>query len=341
MIETVLGPIRPDELGAVSTNEHVLTDSRHLQRAARDGSRLDGPLTIDMLGDLRWNWLGSSDNLTLDDRDLAAAELARAGAVGLTGIVEATSWGMGPRHADLPDVAKSAGIHIISAYGSYIDKTLPEWWRDQTESEMEHAFRVALTQGVPGTNFRAGALGLLGTSATPLEPEQRALRAAARVAVETGCAISIRLDAAARRAGEIIDTLTAEGVAADKVLLCNMDKVLDLSYILSAVDRGAVIEFAFGSESNFADRARDATDVERLDALVAILDRRPDAAVTLSCSVWTKGQLARYGGMGYSHVVQRVAPTLERLGVSRDRVHTMLVDRPALLLDRKDNNDDK
>ncbi|MEU6642569.1 hypothetical protein ABZ863_08455 [Saccharomonospora sp. NPDC046836] len=338
MIETVLGPIEAALLGRVATNEHVLTDSRGLVRPTREGRVLDGPVRPEILGDLRWSYLSLPDNLTLDSPETAATELAAAATAGLGAIVEATSWGMGPRHADLPAVSRAAGVHIVAAYGSYIDKTLPGWWAAQTEAEMEHAFTTALTKAVPGTGFRAGLLGLLGTSAEITAAEGRALRAAARAAAAANAAVSIRLDAAARRGPEVAAILAAEGLDPARVLFCNVDKVLDGAYVREIADTGATVEFAFGSENYFADRARDATDGERLEFLRALLADRPAAAVTLTCSVWTKGQLTCHGGMGYGHVVRRIAPALARLGVSSQRIDDMLIARPAALLDRTDQS---
>lgn len=334
MIETVLGPIPASQLGATSTNEHVLTDSRHLLRPTREGGRLDGPIRPEVLGDLRWSWMSLADNLTLDDPGSAAEELGAASAAGLRTIVEATSWGMGPRHADLPQIARRSGIQIVSAYGSYIDKTLPDHWRDQTEAQMEAAFTSALTEAVPGTTYRAGLLGLLGTSAEISGPERRALRAAARAAASSNAAVTIRLDGAARRGPEVAALLTGQGMDAAKILFCNMDKVLDTAYVHDVADTGAVVEFAFGSEHSFADGARDATDAERLAFLIDFLDARPASAVTLSCSVWTKGQLTRHGGMGYAHILRRIVPALRRAGVPDTRIDEILVRTPARLLDR-------
>ncbi|WP_022879896.1 phosphotriesterase [Microbacterium sp. B19] len=334
MIETVLGPVPAEGWGPTSTNEHLLTDSRGLARPLPDGSFLDGPPRLETWGDLRWNWMSMPDNLTLDAPDTAAGELAAARAAGLHAVVEATSWGMGPRHADLPDISRRSGVQIVAAYGSYIDKTLPAWWRDLDESEMFELFRTALTDAVPGTSFRAGLLGLLGTSAEITVAEGRALRAAGRAAAAAGASVSIRLDAAARRGPEVAGILTATGLAPERILFCNIDKVLDLDYVFEVVDTGAVVEFAFGSDHSFGGGIRDHTDRERLDFLGALVAARPDAAITLSCSVWTKGQLTRYGGMGYGHVLMRIAPLLAGLGVDDARLHDMLVARPVALLDR-------
>jgi phosphotriesterase-related protein len=334
MIETVLGPIPASALGTTSTNEHVLTDSRRLLRPTREGGELTGRMRPEILGDLRWSWMSLADNLTLDDPDTAVEELAAAADEGIRTIVEATSWGMGPDHAALPDIARRSGVQIVSAYGSYIDKTLPDAWRAQTEAEMEAAFTRALTVAVPGTSYRAGLLGLLGTSGVEIESEHRALRAAARAASAVGAAVSIRLDGAARRGPEIAEILTAHGLPASKILFCNMDKVLDAAYVAEVAATGAVVEFAFGSEHNFADGARDATDAERLAFVTEFLAQNPHASVTLSCSVWTKGQLTRHGGMGYAHIVRRILPALRRAGVAQDRLDEMLVGTPARLLDR-------
>lgn len=334
MIETVLGPIPATDLGVTSTNEHVLTDSRHLQRPTREGGTLTGPIRPEILGDLRWSWMSLADNLTLDDVDDAVAELSSARDRGVRSIVEATSAGMGPRHADLAGISRRSGVQIVSAYGTYIDKTLPDAWRSMSEQQLEDSFTQALTVAVPGTDFRAGLLGLLGTSAEITPVEGRALRAAARAASAASAAVSIRLDGAARRGPDVAGILIDHGMPADRILFCNVDKVLDLSYVCDIVDTGAVIEFAFGSEHHFADRARDASDDDRIDCLLRVREARPAAAITLSCSVWTKGQLTRHGGMGYGHVLSRIVPTLLRLGVSAQAVADMLVERPAKLLDR-------
>lgn len=334
MIHTVLGSVARDALGAVNTNEHVLGDSRILAKPNREGEWIEGRIRPEILGDLRWSYQSLPDNLVLDSLEVAGDELSLAASSGLGTVVEATSWGMGPRHADLPAVSRASGVHIVAAYGSYIDKTLPQWWRAQTEAEMETRFLSALTQAIPGTTFRAGLLGLMGTSAEISEAEGRGLRAAARAAAVTGSAVSVRLEGSAMRGPQVVRMLTDEGLPADRILLCNIDKVLDESYVRDLVDSGVVVEFAFGSEHYFADRFRDATDLARLEFLLDLVRDRPRAAITATASVWTKGQLSRYGGMGYGHVVRRIAPALARMGLDRARIDDILVHRPAVLLDR-------
>jgi len=333
MIQTVLGPIERAQLGHTSTNEHLLADSRHLRRPMRDGQWWDDEIRPETLGDLRWNWLALPDNLHLDSADVAVDELLLAHTDGLRSVVEATSIGMGPDASRLPDISRRSGVHVVAAYGSYIDKTLPESWKRRSDDDMRTVFTRALAESIPGSDARAGLLGLMGTSAEITLPEERALRAAASAAAEAGCAVSIRLDAAARRGPEVAALLVSEGLDPRRILFCNIDKVLDAAYVHDIVDTGAVVEFAFGSENYFADGARDATDGERIAFLLRLCETRPDARITMSASVWTKGQLARHGGMGYGHVVRRVVPVLERAGVPSSRLERILVTEPAELLD--------
>jgi phosphotriesterase-related protein len=334
MIQTVLGPIPRDALGVTSMNEHVRSDSAKFLRPAREPVPEVDRVTMENLGFLRWNFLGLRDNLVLDENEVAVSELAKAVALGQRSVVEVTSWGMGPDHAALPAISRASGMQLAVAYGSYIAKSVPPFIVDASEAELEALFRTALDDAIPGTDYRAAMLGLMGTSAEIAPVELRALRAAARAASATGASVSVRLDASARQGPAVLRTLTDEGLAADRVIFSNVDKVMEIDYVAELGDAGATLEVAFGEESYFGDTSKDATDAERLRFLLALLERGPDYSIVLACSVWTKAQLGAYGGMGYGHMIGRIVPWLSRNGVSRERLDDMLITRPRDLLDR-------
>ncbi|MCU1407096.1 MAG: hypothetical protein JWQ43_3399 [Glaciihabitans sp.] len=334
MIQTVLGPIPAEELGATSMNEHLLSDSAKFLRPAREPLPLDEKMSIENLGFVRWNFLGLRDNLVLDQPDVTAHELRLAVERGQNAVVEVTSWGMGPSHAALPGIAQASGMQIAVAYGTYIAKSLPDFIVEASEDELEATFFDALEVEIPGAGFRAAMLGLMGTSAEIAPVELRCLRAAARAAARTGASLSVRLDASARQGPAVLDILTNEGMSADRVIFSNVDKVMDLGYVAEMGATGATLEVAFGEESYFGDSSKDATDAERIHFLLDLLEQHPEFSIVLACSVWTKAQLATYGGMGYGHMIGRIVPVLERQGVSSDRLHDMLVGRPRFLLDR-------
>jgi phosphotriesterase-related protein len=334
MIQTTLGPIAADQLGVTSMNEHLVADSAKFLRPAREPQPEHDGLTIENLGFLRWNYLSLRENLVLDEPEVTVRELAHALSLGQRSLVEVTSWGMGPNHAALPALSRASGMQIAVAYGTYIAKSLPDFVLEASEDDLEKGFHAALTEAIPGTDYRAAMLGLMGTSAEIQPVELRALRAAARAAARTGAAVSVRLDAAARQGPAVIKIVTEQGLDPERLVFSNVDKVMDLGYVAELGDSGATLEVAFGEESYFGDNQKDATDAERLRFLLALLERQPDYSIALACSVWTKGQMGAYGGMGYGHVVGRIVPTLERAGVPRARLDEMMIDRPRVLLDR-------
>lgn len=334
MIETVLGAVDAATLGVTSFHDHVASDSSRLQRAGADpGPASDrvGPDTVDYL---RESMLALADNLRLDDDDLAVHELRLAAAAGLRTLVDATSWGLGPDHARLPDISRRSGVAIVCSYGAYIRRTLPEWLADLDERALERHFVTALVDAVPGTAYRAGILGIMGTTGELPEDEKRMLRAAARAAVTGGSSLTVRLDPDARNGLEALALCTDGGLAPDRVVFTNADEFLDASYWSDLADAGAVLEVCFGTEAVHRGRVENPSDAERLSFFVDFCAAHRRSRHVLGGSLWTKAQLVAHGGAGYGHLVADIVPALVRGGIPRARLDEMLVDEPRRLLDR-------
>ncbi|MFE2431937.1 hypothetical protein ACFXJ5_35095 [Streptomyces sp. NPDC059373] len=334
MIQTVLGPVPAQAVGPTSMHEHLLSDSRVLHRPPREPLPPDRRVTIENLGFVRWNLLALQDNLVLDDPTAAAEELRPAHALGQSCVVDLTSWGLGPRYAELPALSRACGLHIAAGYGAYLARSHPDWMRDMGEDALEELLHGALTDNVPGCDYRAALLGIIGTSA-PLEPaERRVLRAAGRAAARCGAAVSVRLDPSARLGHEVLDLLADSGLPPERVVFGNVDEFIDLPYLRDLAAAGATLEWCFGNEAYYRDGYKDATDAERLDAITVLLGEELHESMVLGCSVWTKSQLRRFGGMGYDHLLRRIAPALRGRGVPEKQLDTLLVHGPRRLLDR-------
>ncbi|WP_424708072.1 hypothetical protein [Microbacterium sp. SLBN-111] len=337
MIETVLGPVPAATLGPTSMHDHVLADSARLQRPGEQPPP-PGPATVrpETRDYLRRNMLAFADNLRLDDPDAAVDELRAAAAAGQRALVECTSWGLGPDHARLPDIARRSGMTIVVAYGTYIRATLPPEIAALDEDGLHALFSVALEDAVPGTDYRAGLLGILGTTAGLPGAERGMLRAAAAAAAaagRAGASVSVRLDPDARDGVAVLDELGRAGLPVERVIFTNADEFLDAAYWRELSDSGATLEMCFGTEDVHLGRVHNPTDAERARFFVDAVMARPDARYVLGQSVWTKAQLARYGGHGYGRLLGAIVPELrEYLG--EERVEQMLVDEPRRLLDR-------
>lgn len=338
MIQTVLGPVQAAEFSAVSMHEHLLTDASALQRPGVQTLDPARSVTPDLAAALRWSQLALADNLRLDDIDLLADELALGVRAGLGAVVDLSSLGFGPDHARLPALARRAGLHIVSGYGAYLPRLLPDWYLALDVDGRTALFERALTDSVPGTDYRAGILGLMGTTGSFAthdgEDERTSLTAAGQAAVITGSAISVRLAADARNGLDVLEHLFALGVDPGKVVLSTVDEFLDLAYLRDLGHTGAVLEMCFGNEGAHVGRIRNASDPQRVDALLALLGSDPAIRWVLGHSTWTKGQLGRFGGHGFDHLNARVIPALRLLGVPDDVLRSMTVLEPVRLLDR-------
>ena len=70
LIQTVLGPVPPSELGATTTHEHLHIDFSFMFRPAQDSPSpelADAPITLDNLGWIRRNYYSNRANLQLMD----------------------------------------------------------------------------------------------------------------------------------------------------------------------------------------------------------------------------------------------------------------------------------
>jgi phosphotriesterase-related protein len=336
VIETVLGAIHPDELGVTSMHDHLLADSSRLQRPGTQPAPVGDRVTMELLGYLRWNQLALADNLRLDDPELAVAELSAAASFGQRTVVDATCWGLGPNHAALPEISRRSGVTIVCAYGTYLPRTLPAQIAALGEDALETDFFQALTDRVPGTDFRAGLLGIMGTTGTVTDEERMRLRAGARAAARAGAAMTVRLDQHARAGVAVLELCASEGLPTDRVIFTNVDEYLDFRYWQELSAAGAVLEMCFGTEAGQKGRVENPSDHQRLDFFLRYLSDQPSSRLVLGGSNWTKAQLRHYGGYGYEHLLARIVPELRAEGVDEARIQQMLVGEPCRLLDHSE-----
>ena len=334
MVETVLGPIAAADLGVTSMHEHLLLDARILHAPSREPPPDDPRVTIENLGFVRWNLLALEDNLVLDDAALAVRELGLAAAEGQRAVVDLTAGGSGRspracrRSRARPACTSSPGAASTSTART---RRRSAGWGRRGSTEL---LRTALDDAIPGAAFRAGLLGLIGTSAPVTAAEHAALRAAGRAAAATGAAVTVRLDPAERRGHWVLDELGAVGCPPEQVIFGNVDEFLDLAYLGSLADAGATLEVCFGNEAYYRNGYKDPTDAERLAGprgAARRRARRADRARLLGLDQEPAARLRRHG---LRHLLRRIVPELARRGVAEDELMRMLVANPARLLDR-------
>ena len=335
MIQTVLGPVEAGALGVVSMHEHLLTDASALQRPGVEALDPDAPVTAELAAALRWSQLALADNLRLDDVELLADEL-RVGASRRAhpATVDLSSLGFGPDHARLPAPVRPGGRPRSSPATAPTSRgCCPSGTSRSTSTARTELFHPGAGGGDPRHRPTArGLLGLMGTTgafATPRAKQERiSLTAAARAAAATGSAITVRLAADARNGVEVLAHVVAEGVDPSRVVFSTVDEFLDLPYLRDLGRAGAVLELCFGNEGAHVGRIRDASDPQRLDALLELLAAPTPASA--GCSATAPGRrasCAASAGTASTTSARASCRGSAQLGVADDVLRRMSVER--------------
>ncbi len=342
MVQTVLGPVRPEGLGVVMMHEHVLATAPHIAVPPADPEAravFDAPLGFETLRAIRFRGMANRANCGLDDEALAVDELARYVRAGGRTVVDATSRGIGRDAAGLARIAAATGLNIVMGPSCYVASTHPAADGTAAATAEELAARIVaeFRDGVAGTGIRPGLIGEVGCS-WPLEPvERKVLRASALARRETGAALSLHPGRDPRAPFEIVEILRACGADLARTVMCHVDRTLaDRAALRRLAATGIVIEFAlFGYEGSYyawelpLDMPNDS---RRIRLLRWLADEGFADALVVSHDVYFKDKLARWGGQGYSHIVENVVPLMRRQGMAEQAIRALLVDPPRRLL---------
>jgi phosphotriesterase-related protein len=299
-VMTVLGPIAPESLGMTLHHEHVVCR----------------PLDV-----------GADDSdLLLDDPARSLAEIEDASGAGLGAIVDMTPADYGRAAGDLRWIAERTSVHVIAITGHHKHKHAAPYVGDETIDEIAARNIRELTEGIGGTEIRAGA-AKAGTSLNEITPvEERVLRAAARTHLATGAPISTHTDRGTM-ALEQIAILREEGVDPARVIIGHLDFALDETYLRRVLETGAFVSFDQISKTKYA------SDEARAAMVRALVDAGHGHQLLLSGDLARKSYLTAYGGgPGWRYLIERFPLRLAETGLDAAIVRGLYIDNPARAL---------
>ncbi|MBJ3810669.1 phosphotriesterase family protein [Streptomyces flavofungini] len=279
-VRTVLGDVDPGDLGVCDAHDHLFLRS----------PRLPGQ--------------------ELDSVDAAAAELAAFRAEGGRSIVQWTPHGMGRRAADLPGLARTAGVRIVAATGlhqavHYTPELLAELGGGDPDA-LAALFVRELTQGIGDSGVRAGLIKVAGGFHGLDAHTHWTMTAAAAAHRATGAPVAVHLELGTG-VFDVLDLLCGElEVPPDRVILGHLNRAPDLEVHRDAAAAGAWLAFDGPS------RAHHATDWRMPDAVRALADAGHGDQLLLGGDTTTAGARSVNGGPGMPHLLRRVRPRLER-----------------------------
>ncbi|WP_420802924.1 phosphotriesterase family protein [Streptomyces murinus] len=274
MIRTVLGDIRPQELGVCDAHDHLFLRSRQLP------------------------------GKELDDIAAARAELEAFRAVGGAAVVQWTPHGMGRRAADLATLSRATGVHLVCATGLHQAPHVAPELLAGLRGRLAEVFVTELTEGIGTTGVRAGLIKVAGGFHTLDAHARWTMAAAAEAHHATGAPIAVHLELGTG-ALDVLDLLCGElGVPGDRVILGHLNRFPDPVTQRQAATSGCWLAFDGPS------RAHHATDWQMPAGARALAEAGFGDRLLLGGDTVTAGARSVDGGPGLPYLLRRLRPRL-------------------------------
>ncbi len=314
-VNTVLGPVPAEELGAVSVHEALLS--------VVPGAEYAFDITFDRV----------------EIFETLAAKLKEFRAHGGGTIVDSTGMYHGRDARLYENLSRATGVHIVASTGQGPEEMLGGYFlTPQTNpptpwpaEKFAALFTEEVAEGmvVPRVE-RRGAAGLVATTATRegmTATDESLFRGAARTAVSTGVAVSIRYGSDA--AGDL-DVVLDEKLPADRVVVGGLDRK-------DAVATGAPLEIAQRGAYVALDHvggqdAAHITDAERVALVADLVQAGFGDRILLSSNATGVAKGHPANDLPYSYVLTTFVPLLTAQGLGPEDVQRIVVENPRDLL---------
>ncbi len=332
-VMTVRGPVPADALGITLPHEHILNDCRCWWHRPVEPERqhlATEPVHQGIIGELRMDPFVNLDNCTLDDEQLAVAELMAFRDAGGATVVDPTCRGIGRNPTALKRISATTGLQIVMGSGYYLESSHPPVVRTMTAEAIADEIVAEALEGIDGV--RIGLIGEIGVSGDFTPEEEKSLRGAARAQARTRLPLMVHLPGWYRHGLKVLDIVAEEGGDPDHTVLCHMNpSFVDPTYQEACAARGAFIEYdMLGMDYWYADQqVQCPSDEETAAAIARLVARGFGHKLLLSQDVFLKMMLTRYGGFGYAYVLRHFVPRLRRHGVGEEAINRMLVGNPC------------
>lgn len=347
-VQTVTGPVAPEELGVTMPHEHVflLNPSFVEPQEASERFRAHEPVSESNIEWVRQYWTSNVDNLQLYDEEVAIEEVRRYYRAGGDAIVDPTTRWIARDPRALFRVSRATGVKIVAGTGFYVAETHPGDMDRRSDADLAAEMIHELTTGIDDTGVKAGLIGEMGCYWPLRDAERKALRAAAIASLETDAAVMVHPGRDPAAPAEIIDVLTTAGMDTSRIIIAHIDRtVLEPKEVLDLAETGVYLEYdIFGQETSMFPTVGVMTDAglvprrpaglsmpndaERLDRVDLLVEHGFAERVLMSMDICTKHRLHRYGGHGYDYIVEHIVPWMRRRGTSQEVLDTILRANP-------------
>jgi len=336
-VRTALGDIDPSELGYTHTHEHLLCDlTLPLPSEATIAQRRSDEEEITLENYYRVRRNHPSSDLHLHSEADAVEAMTEYRAAGGGSIVEATPIGLGRDPEGIARISRATGVAIVMGATFYCRPYHPTWLDDLDEKKIADLIVADVTEGVCETGVRSGIIGEVGLSWPHHPVEERVLRAAAITQKETGAPLLIHPGRNPESPFIALKIVEENGGDLGHTIVSHAERtIFGKDAMRRLADTGAYIEYdLFGQESSYysmapLDMPNDAT---RVDYIVDLFEYGAGERVLVAQDICHKTHMRKYGGEGYTHILENIIPLMRRKGLTAEQVETVTVANPARVL---------
>ena len=360
---TVKGRVAPDLIGITLMHEHLFLDLRK--------NHVPHPLTVNIPGrseplitsddfpateleiwesklDFKNLHLANtsapiSDNYLLTDETVAIDEVNNFKKSGGGTIVDVTSIGLKRDPEALRRVSQATGLHLVMGTGYYQKVFHPEDMDERTVENLTAEIVQDITVGIRGTGIRAGIIGEVGVNGNPITfNEEKSIRAATRASLLTGAAMTFHRGGTGSERHITLDLVESEGGDLGRVILGHSDEIADdFELINDLLERGVYIQFDLIGREYAVDSIDEMSPGTSFDlsvtekdavAISKLIDAGFGDRILLSHDVCWKTHLRKYGGFGYSFIIEKFLPYLRKIGVGECQIDMMMIENPKRIL---------
>lgn len=307
-VETVLGRIDADDLGATLSHEHVLVvmgeDNHH------------------------YPWMFDLDAT----REKAIREVGEAKAGGIDALIDLTTPDLGRDVEFVRSIADATGMHIVVATGIWRDVPRSFWSRDI--DKIADIFVHEIEVGIGTTSVKAGVIKVANDAEGVTPEAERVLRGAARALKRTGCPISTHQWAPERVGSRQVEIFQQEGAPMERICIGHSADTTDVGYLESLLEAGVFLSMDRypGAEGRPDWRQRNATvkaliDRGWADRLMLGHDYAPSPVAASPKRTQEHAEPTRY-----LFVTTTAVPELVKDGVPQETIDLMMRDAPRRFL---------
>jgi phosphotriesterase-related protein len=333
-IQTVLGPIAPEDLGPTLMHEHLLCDITPPRLAAMNTPWPE--ITLENYHEIIYGRVPHAGKYKLVVPELITDEVAKFRAAGGKSIVELTCEGLKPNPEGLAAIAAATDTHIVMGCGYYVEEYQAPATHAKTTDDFAREMIGQVLDGAWGTDIRSGIIGEVGCQAPWTDLEKKVMRAAIIAQQETGAAINVHPGRHPDQPQEAADFIRAEGGDLSRVVISHIDRtIFDEERLLRLADTGVVVEFdLFGIETTFYGNSNVdmPNDGMRLMWIRKLIEHGHLERIAISHDICYCTRLTKLGGHGYSHIFKNVFPLMRERGYTQAEIDQIILHTPARVL---------